>query len=749
LKSPSDNPDPAEAGPGLSEAATPAEPAPENQNSLDQRSPEQGSIDPMDPASMEQEPVDPELVKRGPADRLRSAFQRGIRTHWALMAAGLASTLFWALLCLSPPPLFQLVDHKIYDVMHRRLPPIADPEGPVIVDIDEKSLAEIGQWPWPRYVVARLLTRIQDMEARAVGVDIVFAEPDRTSVHRVEADLSREVGAPVHIIGVPDNYRNNDTIFADTLRAGPFVLGYPFFYAPKDIPDTGGCDLHPLSLAVAASHATAAEDVHLPHAMDVTPNLAPFCDAAPAAGFINASPDEDGVLRKIGMITRFRGRFYPGLALATFILAADARQLVLETTRGLPESLRMTVNGEPLRIPLDREGYFQIRYYRRPGTFESIPASDLLLGRVSPDAMRGRTVFVGSSAPALSDAHPTPLHPLVPGIELHAAVAKNMLRRDFIARPWWAVWAESAGVALTGLLSIGLLLWRRALWGILAFGLMGILPAAGSLQLLTRGGLFLSPQFPAIVLISNFSILTLIKFLREELKNREQTEMLLQAQELTLHSLAALAETRDNETGNHLVRTQEYVRILAEYLGRNSPRFAELDEERIGFLYKSAPLHDIGKVGIPDRILLKPARLTDAEFEVMKQHTRYGRDALLRAEERLGSGLASPYFQYARDVVYAHHEKWGGGGYPLGLAGEDIPLAGRLMAIADVYDALRSKRVYKPAYSHAKARELIVAGRESQFDPEVVDAFLALEDRFLEIAEAFADPEPETEEETA
>lgn len=679
--------------------------------------------------------------ERGPADRLRAFLRRGIRTHRALLAAGLASTLFWALLCLSPPPLFHLVNHKIYDVMHRRLPSNVDPVEPVIVDIDEKSLAEIGQWPWPRYEVARLFAQIQDMGARAVGVDIVFAEVDRTSVHRVESDLSREVGAKVRIIGAPDNYRNNDTIFADTLRGGPFVLGYPFFYAPKAIPDPGDCDLHPLSLSVAATHHATPDQLDVPHARDVTPNLAPFCEAAPASGFINASPDEDGVLRKIGIVTRYRGRFHPGLALATFIEATDARNLVLKTTRGMPESLRMMIDGRPLRIPLNREGYLQIRYYSEPGSFRYISASDILRGRTSAQDLVDRIVFVGSSAPALSDAHPTPLHPLAPGIEVHATVARNMLTRDFIARPWWSVWAESGAVALVGLLSTLLLLWRRALRGFLSIGLLGILLTFGGQLLLSRTGLFLSPQFPAIVMISNFSLLTLIKFLREELKNREQNEMLLQAQELTLHSLASLAETRDNETGNHLVRTQEYVRILAEHLGRGACRFAELDEKRIGYLYKSAPLHDIGKVGIPDRILLKPDRLTAEEFEVMKQHTRYGRDALLRAEERLGSGLASPYFKYARDVVYAHHEKWAGGGYPLGLAGEDIPLAGRLMAIADVYDALRSQRVYKPAYSHEKAKGIIVAARGTQFDPAVVDAFLALEDRFVEIAEEFADPE--------
>ncbi len=680
----------------------------------------------------------------------QTVFNRLIRTYRVLVAASLISTLFWAGLCLIPPPLFRLINHKIYDVMHHRLPTLPGPGKPVIIDIDEESLAEIGQWPWPRYTVGRLVMKIQDMGASAVGLDIVFAEPDRTSVHVLQKDLSREIGAAVHILGVPDNYRNNDILFADVLSSGPFVLGYPFFYSPKSIPYTAGCDLHPLKLLVASSKKVDPQNLDLPLARDVTPNLDRFCNAAAASGFINASPDEDGVLRKIGMITRFRNRFYPGLALATVVEAYNAKNIVLEVTRRTPEYLKMTVRGRPVRIPLDKEGHLMIRYYARPGFFETISASDVLKGRIQTDSLAGRIAFVGSSAPALSDAHPTPLHPLVPGIELHATVAQNILGNDFVARLWWGIWTESALVLAVGILSTVLLLWRRALAGFLVIGLFGIGIWYGCQILLSRTGLFISPQFPIIAMISNFSMLTLVKFTRVELNSRETGEMLLNAQELTLHSLASLADFFFNDTATTEIYTQEYVRLLAEYLSRTSCNYTEFsDKEKIAFLYKSAPLHDIGKVGIPDRILLKPEKLTVEEFELMKRHTEYGRDALLRAEERLGDSMVSPYFRYARDVVYSHHEQWSGEGYPEGLAGKEIPLAGRLMALADIYDALRTKRVYKPAFSHRKTRAIILSGRDTHFDPEVVDAFVALEDRFLEISEKYADPADHSESEDA
>lgn len=220
---------------------------------------------------------------------------------------------------------------------------------------------------------------------------------------------------------------------------------------------------------------------------------------------------------------------------------------------------------------------------------------------------------------------------------------------------------------------------------------------------------------------------------------RARTDELQRTQTTTITALASLAETRDNETGQHIVRTQHYVRALAEALCAN-PRFAGvLDEETIELLFLSAPLHDIGKVGVADRILLKPGKLTAEEFEEMKRHTLYGRDTLARAEETMGG--PSSFLRVAREIAFTHHERWDGTGYPQGLAGDAIPVSGRLMALADVYDALISKRVYKPAFTHEKAKAIIVEGRESHFDPDVVDAFLELEAAFVRIRDAHADRE--------
>jgi putative two-component system response regulator len=202
--------------------------------------------------------------------------------------------------------------------------------------------------------------------------------------------------------------------------------------------------------------------------------------------------------------------------------------------------------------------------------------------------------------------------------------------------------------------------------------------------------------------------------------------------------MATLAETRDPETGHHLQRTQGYVRSLARRLREHRRYGEELDEKAIDLLFKSAPLHDIGKVGVPDRILLKPAKLDPDEFHEMKKHVQFGYEAIVATEKLLASAgvssAAASFLRYAREIAGCHHEKWDGSGYPEGMGGEDIPLSARLMALADVYDALRSARCYKPAFPHERAKAEILAGRGGHFDPDVVDAFVALDDEFVTIA---------------
>ena len=208
-------------------------------------------------------------------------------------------------------------------------------------------------------------------------------------------------------------------------------------------------------------------------------------------------------------------------------------------------------------------------------------------------------------------------------------------------------------------------------------------------------------------------------------------------QDVTILAMASLAETRDNDTGNHIRRTQHYLKLLAEHV-KNHPNFRGfLNARVIDMLFKSAPLHDIGKVGIPDRILLKPGRFEPHEFEIMKTHCQLGRDAIQHAEDQLG--LEVEFLKYAKEIAYSHQEKWDGSGYPEGLAGEDIPVSARLMAVADVYDALISRRVYKEGMPHDKAVEIIQQGRGTHFDPDITDAFLALRSEFQAVALRYAD----------
>lgn len=224
-------------------------------------------------------------------------------------------------------------------------------------------------------------------------------------------------------------------------------------------------------------------------------------------------------------------------------------------------------------------------------------------------------------------------------------------------------------------------------------------------------------------------------FLEAEVQRRTRDVQAIQ--DVTILAMASLAETRDNETGNHIRRTQHYVKALALQL-RQQPVFAgQLSDEVIDILFKSAPLHDIGKVGIPDRILLKKGPLTEDEFAIMKSHTWLGREAIERAEQRLGFEVS--FLSYAKQIAQSHQEKWDGSGYPDGLSGESIPLAARLMAVADVYDALISRRVYKPPFPHQQALEFIQAGSGQHFDPQIVDAFMQIEQQLRQIAEQYAD----------
>jgi putative two-component system response regulator len=213
----------------------------------------------------------------------------------------------------------------------------------------------------------------------------------------------------------------------------------------------------------------------------------------------------------------------------------------------------------------------------------------------------------------------------------------------------------------------------------------------------------------------------------------------LESRDLTIFALAKLAESRDPETGAHLERVQNYSRALASHLAKSGVRGSEIDAGFVRLIYETSPLHDIGKVAIPDFVLLKPGRLSDEEFDIMKTHTTMGAQTLEAASRKHPKAR---FLRMAREIAATHHEKFDGSGYPLRLAGENIPLSGRIVALADVYDALISKRVYKGAFTHAMARSIIVDGKGKHFDPQIVQGFLEIEEKFLDIQRQFSEALP-------
>ncbi|WP_028534818.1 response regulator [Paludibacterium yongneupense] len=268
--------------------------------------------------------------------------------------------------------------------------------------------------------------------------------------------------------------------------------------------------------------------------------------------------------------------------------------------------------------------------------------------------------------------------------------------------------------------------------------------AAGAVDYITK------PIIPPIVLARVHTQLEL-KHIRDRLRDqntyleaevaRRMTENEI-TQEVSIRALAHLAEIRDTETGNHILRTQRYVQLLASGLSR-LPRFAgQLTERYIRLLARSAPLHDIGKVGIPDAILRKPGPLTPEEWEIMKTHARLGSDAIELAER--DAPMPVDFLAIAKEIAHWHHERWDGSGYPDGLQGEAIPVSARIMALSDVFDALVTRRVYKAALDHGEAREIISRGRGRHFDPDIVDAFLAAFDAFCDVATRYGDSVTDT-----
>jgi adenylate cyclase len=441
-----------------------------------------------------------------------------------IVAAGLAVTLAVAGLYLARPGWMEFQDQKVYDILLTRHRPLARSGLPLVVDIDEESLAEYGQWPWPRYRMALLLGLLRNAGVAAVGLDIVFAEPDRSSPGVLTGQLRRDLKVEAEVTGLPEALRDYDRVLADMLRSGPFALAYNLEFTAVDAVDgrsgTKACALPPSRISVISSPDAMPLAACLSEADRMVCPLPLLSRAAPAAGFITAQSDRDNIVRRSPLVLGYGGQLLPSLALAT-VMEAYGASAVLQLTSGGMESLTLTGEGLGRRvIPLDAGGRVLVNYRGPGGAFPHVSAADILAGRADPARLKGRIAYIGTSAAALRDLRATPLDRAMPGVEVHATLTDMIATGDFLRRPDWAPGLEMTVLVAMGLVSAVLLAYARAAVLLVPFAALGAGVWYGAAWLLAHGRFSVSPLYPLVVLGLNFASLTFLKFWREERQKR-------------------------------------------------------------------------------------------------------------------------------------------------------------------------------------------------------------------------------------
>ena len=608
---------------------------------------------------------------------------------------------------LRPTSLARL-DDSVYDILLRSTPTKGPRQNVVIVDVDDRSLSTIGQWPWRRDVVGKLITRLRNAGASVIALDIIFAESDRYG-----QPGDSEERSPGRTATTPD------AALAGALHEGRVVLGYGLTFDAAPRPQRP-CVLRPVGIVVVQPPDERGYEP-LFHATGAVCNLPVLAGATAASGFLNAAPDSDGILRRVPLLAELDGRVYPGLALAAVVAATGSRDMELRIANVNASTLTM----DNRTVPVDGKGNLLLRYRGKKRAFPYLSAADVLTDQVPVGALRGKIVFVGTTALGMREVVATPLDTLFAGVEVQATVADNLLEQDFIRR---SAIAGILGTLVVLVLGIAIAVLVAGIG--IASGLIGAAASVaalwwGTVWLLSTSGVFISPLSPTIGVLGALAVMTLAKFTVERGRADDASREKTAAQRLMVQALLSLTEVRDAETGRHSRRTQHYARLLAEQLATQPDFRAHLTRERIDLLSTLAPLHDIGKVGVPDHVLNKPGALTSEELAQMRKHPALGRDVILKAEARVGV-RDDATLEMAKDIVYTHHERWDGAGYPQGLRGTAIPVAGRVMALVDVYDAVRARTLYRKCLSHDDTVEFIVGGKGTHFDPAVVDAFLSV-----------------------
>ena len=633
-----------------------------------------------------------------------------------ITAAVLASVI---LIVVYQPVFFASWDQKAKDLLTAWVDK-GNPSGRIaVVEIDDQSLSQFGRWPWPRDRLSVLLRKIQEAGADTVVLDMMFPESDLGLPFRSPGSGGV---TPQSSAVLPHLSDTNDDQLAAAFRDGRFVIGFLLRFPPNQ---TGAspCALRGLPLVLVESESTSGPAFF--SASGAICSVEVLSRASLGSGFLNAAPDRDGILRRVPLVMEFKKGMYPSLALSAYMTYRRIDDVQLTTNSSGAVSLRL----KDTIVPVDSKSNLLLRLPGMAGTFPYVSAAEILNRKLSKGVLQDKVVVVGVSASGLLETVVTPLDTSFPGYEVQATAIDNLIQNDSLRIPREALAGELILLLLMAV-SSGLLMGRlEPFWATpLVFSLIAAV-WIGATLLLVRTHIVFSP-FPAtLVLLGN---LTLLNIWRVSTEKRRWEKQLSITRKFILNALTSLTVIRDVETGGHVVRVQRYSKLLCNALASH-PNFRHfLTPKTIQLIYELVPIHDIGKVSVPDHILRKPGRLTPEEFEIIKTHVSRAKEAFYEAVR--SSGIKDEMtLRLASDIVLTHHEHWDGTGYPEGLSRENIPVAGRIVAVVDAYDALVSKRVYKEPISHLGALECISKDRGIHFDPRVVDAFVRVEEAMYQI----------------
>jgi adenylate cyclase len=609
------------------------------------------------------------------------------------------------------PHQFKSLNQEIYDLKLRLFSRASDSTPIVHVDVDDKALAKIGRWPWDRKVSARIIDRLTDYGAKVLVFDIFYTSKGRTLT-------------------------GDEALFSSLVKSGRVVM--PLVLSPAD----DRPQVRPETTHSPREQALyrRAWTLKTPHDFDffrvknrlteARLPLVPIIEHAHRLGTINAAPDSDGTFRRIPLVIQYRDRFLPCLSLAAATAYWGVGSDAIRVNGNYTVQIRRS--DGVVSIPVDARANMVVNWRPIGHDFPTYSVMDLLAEAGDPAierAFRGKIVVIAVSWFGNKDVGVSPLKPEFQLSRIHSNGLATILTARFIREisPFPVPVMAAIGVWL-------LFLWSqvktRYRYGILMFftllGLMVIFVAGtfaiASLELPIAEALFLFAPGAVACLAVN-AISTELRLGRE----------VRHTQEAAILALAKLAESRDEETGSHLIRIRHYCNVLCERAALRPAFHEQLTPEFIGDLVRSSILHDIGKVGIADSILCSTEKFSSEDFEAMKQHTLIGGRALEEAVEKLGT---QSFLSVGAAVAYYHHERWDGTGYPYGLEGEQIPLSARIVALADVFDALTTQRRYKKAFSFEEARAIIVDGSGKHFDPALVEVYLEVQPELERIRES-------------